>query len=408
MARSGSGTPTGSALPVTRMLSGQEDGNESSKNAQPLALPKLQIRARSRDMRCGLGYQRYDALWRFTARPRYNRRATRASLLLTRAKTLMQTDPAHIINRQPDAVMKLKQSERLQFEEPVSVLNLEALPLLPQLAALAVTAPTLWERLEVVALWIGGSIARGNADIYSDVDLRIAVTPEALEMWRHIDLNTLFADNCVAHMLLPFGERAFLHHLVLASGDIYDVWVQSVEEAVHDEFTLTLACRNEDFAAKLREPDCKPLPPPLPAEAETVRMLVEGFWLNTHKHRKVLHRGLHLLSLTGIHLERQLLLRLWHIQATGNDCGEMRTQTIHGLTHLMQTVEQARGSEALEALGASLATRADIFRAVEQLRDQVTQAGRMLAQALGFDYPEAMEETARRGWQEFLRRCAAE
>lgn len=129
---------------------------------------------------------------------------------------------------------------------------------------------------------------------------------------------------------------------------------------------------------------------------------MESFWLNTHKHRKVLHRGLHLLSLTGIHLERQLLLRLWYIQATGCDCGEIRTQTIHGLTHLMQTVEQARGSEALEVLGASLASRADIFHTIEQLREQVTQTGRDLAQRLKFDCPETMEQTARRGWQEFL------
>lgn len=163
--------------------------------------------------------------------------------------------------------MNMKQSEELQAEKPASVLDLEALPCLPQLAALAVAAPKIWERPEVAALWIGGSIARGCADIYSDVDLRIAVMPEALEAWRHVDLNTLFAENCVARVLLPFGERAFLHHLVLASGDIYDVWVQSVEEAVHDEFLLNLACRNEEFAAKLRDPDCQFLPTPKPADS---------------------------------------------------------------------------------------------------------------------------------------------
>lgn len=283
----------------------------------------------------------------------------------------------------------------------MSVLDLEALPFLPQLEALMDVAPGLWERADVIALWIGGSIARGNAGRYSDVDLRIAVLPEALETWRNLDLNTLFAGKCVAHVLLNFGARAFLHHLVLASGDIYDVWVQSVEAPVQDEFVLTLGCRNENFEAKLREPECNPLPAPQPADAATVQSLLEYFWLNTHKHRKVLHRGLHLLALTGIHNERQLLLRLWYIQATGNDCGEMRTQTIHGLTHLMQTVEQARGAQALEVLGASLASRADIERAIEQVRDEVTQAGRILAQTLHFAYPEAIEQTARRGWQEF-------
>lgn len=282
------------------------------------------------------------------------------------------------------------------------MLDLEILPHLPQLEALMAAAPKIWERPEVVALWIGGSIARGNADCYSDVDLRVAVVPEALEAWRHVDLNTLFAGNCVTHVLLPFGEHALLHHLVLASGDIYDVWVQSTAEAVHDEFILTLACRDENFAANLRAPQCEPVPAPQPANGETVRLLLESFWINTHKHRKVLYRGLHLLALTGLHNERQILLRLWYIQATSMDCGEMRTQTIHGLTHLMQTVEQACGGEALEVLGASLTSRNDICRAIEQLRDQTTQTGKLLAQTLKFSYPEAIERTARRGWQEFL------
>ena len=286
------------------------------------------------------------------------------------------------------------------------MLDLESLPYLPQLEALMAAAPLIWERPEVVALWIGGSIARGNADDYSDVDLRVAVAPDALDAWRQVDLNALFAGNCVAHVLLPFGEHALLHHLVLASGDIYDVWVQSADESVHDESILTLACRDENFAAKLRAPECESVPAPQPADGETVRRLLESFWINTHKHRKVLHRGLHLLALTGIHNERQLLLRLWHIQATGCDCGETRTQTIHGLTHLMQTVEQARGAEALEVLGASLASRNDICRAIEQLRDQITQTGQLLAQTLNFPYPEAIEHVARQGWQDFLQRLS--
>ena len=274
-----------------------------------------------------------------------------------------------------------------------------------QLTPLVEMTPKLWEHPEVVAVWLGGSIARGKADCYSDVDLRIAVVPEALEAWRHVDLNTQFAGRCVAHVLLPFGQFAFLHHLVLASGDIYDVWVQSSEEAVHDEFILTLACRDGKFADKLRKPQCAPLPEPQSADGETVRQLLEGFWINTHKHRKVLHRGLHLLALTGIHNDRQLLLRLWYIQATGNDCGEMRTQTIHGLTHLMQTVEQAHGSEALEIFGASLASPTEIYRAIEQLREQVTQTGQIMAERLEFAYPEAIEHVARQGWQEFLERA---
>ncbi len=55
---------------------------------------KQQVRARSRDRRCGIGYQRFDALWRFASIPKHKRRAERAKKLLAREKTLLQADPS--------------------------------------------------------------------------------------------------------------------------------------------------------------------------------------------------------------------------------------------------------------------------------------------------------------------------
>ena len=54
---------------------------------------KQQVRARSRNVRHGLNYQHYNALWRFASIPKHKKRAKRALKLLTRDKTLMQTDP---------------------------------------------------------------------------------------------------------------------------------------------------------------------------------------------------------------------------------------------------------------------------------------------------------------------------
>jgi len=284
----------------------------------------------------------------------------------------------------------------------MTALSFDALPHLPQCDLLKEIAPTLWQQESVRALWVGGSLARGEADRYSDIDLRMAVAPETLEAWKRPDFGMLFHGLCLTEQLLSFGEGAFLHHLLLRNGDIYDLWVQSAEQAPSAEAILILGCR--DAALRERLEQTAPLPPtPYPlAEKQTVRALLEGFWINSHKHRKVLHRNLHLLALTGVQADRAVLQRLWYIQATGRDYGATRTETIHGLTERTRTVEKAQGARALEILGADLSSHEHICRALERIREEVSTVGLDLALTLDFDYPHALEETVQRCWAEYL------
>ena len=284
----------------------------------------------------------------------------------------------------------------------MNLLTLDALPMLPQLQPLLRIAPALWQHPAVIALWIGGSIARGQADRYSDVDLHIAVRAETLETWKQPDVTRFFGGTCVGYKFLTFGEDTFLHHLLLNTGDIYDIVVQSAAAPVPEETVLVLGCRDEALLERLRMSRPVPAIPFPPANPAVIREILTDFWINTHKHRKVLARRLHLLAMTGIQTESALLLRLWYVEATGTDCGAQRTQTIHGLTDLMRTVEQAKGAEALVILGASMASREDIIHAIEALRDAVSHAGHALADRFCFEYPETLEQITRTGWADFL------
>ncbi|HZR38578.1 MAG TPA: hypothetical protein VFB12_00570 [Ktedonobacteraceae bacterium] len=58
---------------------------------------------------------------------------------------------------------------------------------------------------------------------------------------------------------------------------------------------------------------------PHPPSSETLLRLLIDFWINTHKHRKVLYRDLDILSIRRIQLERDLLLRFWYIHSSGRD-----------------------------------------------------------------------------------------
>ena len=123
-------------------------------------------------------------------------------------------------------------------------LALDTLPDMPQLKALHRFAPLAWQRPDVIAMWIGGSTARGNADLYSDVDVVVVVQDAALETWKQSWVQSLFGESVVGYKAFPLGEQAFLHHLILASGDIYDVVVRSLHAELPKDTILVLGCRD--------------------------------------------------------------------------------------------------------------------------------------------------------------------
>jgi hypothetical protein len=203
---------------------------------------------------------------------------------------------------------------------------------------------------------------------------------------------------------MQFGGDAVLHHLVLSNGEIFDFFVQSATRLPTREQLLILGCCCDEFECKLvRQNDIPPVErQAVDVDGEVVRDLLVNFWINSHKHRKVLYRGLDLMATFGLHIEQSLLLRLWYIEVSGQDCGDVRRQTIHSLTEVVQTIERAMGPQALELLGAPMRDRQELCQAIERNRQAVSQhLGRHLAQRYGFDYPAVLEETVLRGWEVF-------
>lgn len=78
----------------------------------------------------------------------------------------------------------------------------------------------------IQAIWVGGSLAAGRGDAYSDVDFRIAIEPGQIDRWTGPDWEQYLPLRPCAGLLLRFGEQAMLHHLVLTDGTIVDFYVQ--------------------------------------------------------------------------------------------------------------------------------------------------------------------------------------
>lgn len=282
-------------------------------------------------------------------------------------------------------------------------LALDTLPELPLTAPLREVAPRLWVRDEVRAIWVGGSLATGKADAYSDVDLFIAVPPDAMAFWREPDLHALFGQRYIASQFSFFGNDFYVHHIFLDSGDIYDLHIQSTESDFRREARLILASRDAALAEALSVPSEVSTLPPLTASRELVQTLVESYWYNTHKHRKALHRKLELMVASSLYIFHAMYLRLVYIDVTGNDSGDLRRQTIHSMSPIMRTLSVHDGAALLAVVGAPTRTREEIIIAIDLLNDAVANVGQRLAARFEFDYPATLESLVRRSWSQFQR-----
>ena len=268
---------------------------------------------------------------------------------------------------------------------------------LPQVRAISHAARVLDRRQDVYAVWLGGSFARGEADRFSDVDMRIAVGRDHLAAWQEPDWPELFGEAAVGHQLLRFAETSFLHHLILSRGTIIDFFVQSLDHPLSGDAQLIISCDDAALAERIRAAD-QPQPTQLPeASPQQLKAAIEEFWITSHKHAKVLYRKLDVMALTGVERERALLMRLWYAWLTGKDLGGQRP-TIHLFSQVARSLQAQLGPKALSVLGASLATRRDILGWIRLVRDEVGSVGRSLAAAHGFAYPQELEQTVRRCW----------
>jgi nucleotidyltransferase-like protein len=280
-------------------------------------------------------------------------------------------------------------------------LRLDTLPALPQSETIRALAPRLWRDEHVVAVWLGGSMANGAADIYSDIDLRVAVPPADAPAWKTADLDALLGAPPLARHFVGLGEGSFLHHLVVANGDILDLLIQSVDVTPGPEPILVLGCRDESFAGRLAASNHAAPSTDAPVSGDTVRELIVAFWVNSHKHRKVLSRNLDLMFPAAAHANWRMLMSLWHIEATGYDTSPRHFSGIHGLTELVHAVEGAYGSEPLDVCGMPTRNREEICAAIERAQEVAARLGRSLADRYGFAYPVALEDVTRQSWRAF-------
>jgi hypothetical protein len=246
------------------------------------------------------------------------------------------------------------------------------------------------------AVWVGGSLAAGHGDAYSDVDFRIAVDPGHLDPWIDPAWDRYLPIRPSGGVLLRFGEKALLHHLVLEDGTIVDFYVQDTTRANPEPHLVILACRD----AKLRE-TLEGFAQPADAlvraiDGDVCRQFFVEYWITTHKQMKALARRYDLSAFAGLFMERMPLLRAWYMQAVGKDIDGR--PTLHMLGALHQGLAGKLTADQHMILGMPSRTPAETVSAIEAIRGEMARVGRWLADRHGFAYPHELEAVVWQFW----------
>lgn len=283
---------------------------------------------------------------------------------------------------------------------------LAQIPVLSQADFLHQLVPDLWQRPDVLAIWLEGSMGRGNADRYSDVDLYVGVVDSALDHWRALDVAHLFAGPYAAHSQSIFSADFFVYHVYLTAGGIYDLHIQPQSRTLPKAQRLILACRPDEYRAVLlaatpSEADVS-IFAPQPLDPAIIPDLIVSFWINIDKGRKVLYRHQDFTTYAGLHLFRHWLARLLFMEQTGTDCGDLTRPTIHGLKAAAAVLGPALAGDLGMVMGAPATNRQEIAQVHTLLHRVVARVGRALAAKYQLDYPAALEQIVIQNWQRFV------
>jgi hypothetical protein len=250
----------------------------------------------------------------------------------------------------------------------------------------------------IQAIWVGGCLAAGRGDAYSDVDFRIAVEPGQVDEWTNPDWEQYLPIHPCGGVLMRFGEQALLHHLVLADSTIVDFYVQDTTRQNPEPNLVILACRNAEFREMLEGFAHPAAVLVREIDGTVVRQFYVDYWITTHKEMKALARKYDHFSFVGLYLERMALLRAWYMQAVGKDIDSR--VTLHMLGALHKGLDGKLTEHQHNILGLPSRTPEETIAVIEALRMEMARVGRWLADRHSFAYPHELEEVVWRFWNE--------
>ena len=248
----------------------------------------------------------------------------------------------------------------------------------------------------VQAIWVGGSLASGTGDEYSDIDFRIGIDASEMDNWMQPDWNRYLPLDSYGSTLMRFGEHAILHHHILSDGTIVDFFIQATSRNNPEPALVVLACRNDEFGKALANFAMPALSITKEINVERVRQFLVDYWIITHKEAKGLGRKYDYTLFVGLYHERLALLRALYMEHMGDDI-EARA-SIHMLGVLHKGLNSKLSAAQQTLLGLPTSTVEETVIAIESTRTEMSRIGRKLAKLYNFEYPDKLETIVFQNW----------
>jgi hypothetical protein len=250
----------------------------------------------------------------------------------------------------------------------------------------------------VLAVWVGGSLASGTGDWFSDVDFRIAVTDGTVEQWAQPDWSRYLPIEPVGGIQLRFGTNNLLHHMVLADGVIVDFFIQETNPINTEPSVVVLYCADDELRMRIEALAQPAHSLATEIDAEGLTRFFVDYWILSHKQAKAISRHYDEFAYTGVSLERTALLRALYMEQTGKSMGAQFTLHVIGAMH--KALADKLTERQLWALGAPTTQPTETVAAIEAIRTEMARIGRSLAEQYPFDYPFPLEEVVLRIWRD--------
>lgn len=232
----------------------------------------------------------------------------------------------------------------------------------------------------VLAVWLEGSFGRGDADRYSDVDLHVLVHPAekaafqaGAEAWLAaiqplVLFKTMFDGNMINAMTVD-GLRL-------------DIWIHAAEQlALGNKAVRVLVDKGDHLDLTPTE-----VPPPdADARAAALAGHIAEFWRMISLMPSVIGRDERIVAVQGIGFELMPLSEVLMAQAGVRRDAGIKRLNAYLLDEARRDLESALHMDGL--------TRASLVRLHLRLAALMRRVGPQVADAYGFAYPHALEQT---------------
>jgi predicted nucleotidyltransferase len=240
----------------------------------------------------------------------------------------------------------------------------------------------LHEEARVEAVWLAGSLGRGQGDIFSDVDLLVLVEDGTLAEVSSALVARFSTVVCAVHVNKLFGGRVL--NVVTADWQRFDLSFIQREDLARHNGALLRSLFNKSGQTPPEEPEMPYRPAP-----EQLLKLVQEFIRVLGLAVVVVGREEYAVALSGIeHLRRMTfdLMMEENRVAPGRRGGALHRNS------LLNAEQRAQ----LESLSPLVAERASVIEGHRAFAEVFLPRARRLAAEIGMVWPSDFEEATRR------------